>query len=237
MKKYYILSLCAVLLALTLHSCGIAAITIHHYAIDLEEVKVNGIGVSQEHIKEQTYSDSTISAKFVFEQEKLAFRISNNTTLPINLIWDRSAFADAADLSYRVTHAGVKHVDKQYIQANSVILPRAYLDDVIVPTDYINFSYNKYDMGWKISNLLNTAYRHDLKLEDRKIRILFVFEQDNKLTPYEFIFSIEETDRETRAYIPEIIPYERRMENLRKAKREQERKAKELEKAKKNRKQ
>lgn len=188
----YIASLCAALIALFLHSCGIVQqqSPSYHYTVTLEEVKVDGVEAPQEQLANLAYTDSLMSVSFEFRDQQVGLTVKNNSNLPLGLNWDRCAYVDAAGTTSRVIHEGVKYIDKQLPQTTSIILSNAFLSDIMVPANYIERSNNIY-VGWVVYRLLPTAYRHNTDMgASRKNRILIAFEQGGKHLYYEFVFNV-----------------------------------------------
>lgn len=194
----YITSLCLALLTIVLHSCGVTGqrqTTSYYYTVTLEEVKVDGVEAQQEQMSNLSYTDSLMSISFEFRDQQVGLTVRNSSPRPLTLEWDKCAYVDAVGTTSRVIHEGVKFIDKQLPQTNSVILSNAFLTDIMVPANYIERSNNIY-VGWTIYKLLPTAYRHNTDMGlHRKNRILISFEQGGKQMYYEFTFNVAATPR------------------------------------------
>ena len=62
--------------------------------------------------------------------------------------WSSAAYIDVQGLSHGVIHAGVRLMDKNKPQTPTIIPPGAKAEDIIVPTDSIEFVSGQFG-GWR----------------------------------------------------------------------------------------
>jgi len=74
----------------------------------------------------------------------ITFVLKNKSESPIEVLWDQSSFINEAGESSRLVHGGVKYIDKDRSQPNTLIPPLAKLSETVYPSDYIEFSVGKW---------------------------------------------------------------------------------------------
>lgn len=87
-----------------------------------------------------TYEDNTISIAFTVANEQLEFTLSNKTQEPQTINWDEVSYMDLDGRAHRVLHKGVKLVDRDKPQSPTVIPPGTRIDDVIEPSDSVQWN-------------------------------------------------------------------------------------------------
>jgi hypothetical protein len=85
------------------------------------------------------FEDDMIRALWTVSTGNISFSIQNKTDHSIKVPWDEAAFIDEFGSSHRVMHSGIKYNDKQQPQAPSIIARRASIEDLVFPTDYVNW--------------------------------------------------------------------------------------------------
>lgn len=155
------------------------------YFAKLEGIQVNGNQVSTSHIENDTYTDNKMKAKFEFTPVDVIVRIYNDDDKPIYVIWDKCSYIDAIGNSHKVIRDGVRIMDKELSQANSIIPPKSHIRGVIIPSSTIHLP-----TGTQIGALAQ-AYRHDFHLgNERENRVYLTIERDGVHTHYDFKLSV-----------------------------------------------
>lgn len=73
------------------------------------------------------------------ESSGTEFLFKNKTNKPIKIVWDECAFIDQNGQSNKVLHSGVKLVDRNAHQPDSLIVPHGSLSDEILSTENVYF--------------------------------------------------------------------------------------------------
>lgn len=96
----------------------------------------------------------------------LSFNFVNKTDKPIKILWDDSAFINAAGGSERVLHGGVRIIDRNQSQAPSIIIPKGTLSDDIISTEHVGTD-PYLSSGWSYTPICGSKniYTHDIKDE------------------------------------------------------------------------
>lgn len=83
------------------------------------------------------------------------FMVTNNSDVPIEILWDASSIIDVDRKACRIMHNGIKYVDREQIIPSTTVPPQAQLDDIAIPT--ANVVYNEGPYGfWSTKPLLPT---------------------------------------------------------------------------------
>jgi hypothetical protein len=85
------------------------------------------------------FSDETISVVFGPSEQQIAFQLQNRTTYPIRLNWDQMAYVDFDGSSHRVIHEGVRFIQRNAPQPQTIIPPYANVEDFLYPADRVSW--------------------------------------------------------------------------------------------------
>ena len=120
-----------------------------HYSISLFKVerpekatqryRVQKIDTLTEKKYRYSFEDDLVKALWSVSGSNISFSIQNKTDHSIKIPWDEAAFIDESGSSHRVMHAGVKYTDRQQPQAPSIIARKASIEDLVFPTDYVEW--------------------------------------------------------------------------------------------------
>ena len=69
----------------------------------------------------------------------IPFVVENKCAEPITIIWDESAYIDESGRSMRIIHSGVRLMDRNVAQPQTVIVPGTSFSDEAVPSENISF--------------------------------------------------------------------------------------------------
>ncbi len=143
------------------------------------------------------YKDDMIEIVWIPAATQFNFTLRNLTDHSIKIIWDEAAYIDQNGSSRRITHAGVKYIDRNNPQPPSVIAKNANIDDVIIPTDNIYFISGKYG-GWSKKPLFDNKANTKESLNKitkqyvgKEVRILLPLKIQKVVNEYIFTFKVE----------------------------------------------
>ncbi len=98
------------------------------------------------------YEDDTLKVVFGVSRKGINFTLRNKTEGPLKVDWNQWSYVDVEGKSHKVFHRGVAYKDKETSLPPSTIPPTAALEDVIVPTDYVEWS--NLESGYRTLELL-----------------------------------------------------------------------------------
>ncbi|KGN75979.1 hypothetical protein HQ40_04060 [Porphyromonas gulae] len=161
--------------------------------IELESVLVDGEQAEGVHdAEEMTFRDETLSIDWGQGLQQFDFELHNNTAGTIRINWEKSTYVDITGEAKRIIHKGVKFVDMSKAIPSSNIAPRTKLTDIVLPTDYVVYSY-----GWIQKNILsynfantNVAMEQWCLVKGKKIQIILAIEDKQATREYAFTFVI-----------------------------------------------
>lgn len=91
---------------------------------------------------EWIYEDGLIRLSFLFPEEGITginFSMENKTDHSIKILWNEAAYLDEDNSSHRVIRHGVNYSEKDQPQPPSIIIPQSKLEDIVHPTDYVEW--------------------------------------------------------------------------------------------------
>lgn len=161
--------------------------------IELESVLVDGAQAEGEYDTEaMTFQDGTLSIGWGQGLRQFDFELHNKTEGTIRINWEKSTYVDITGEAKRVIHKGVKFVDMNKAVPSSNIAPRTKLTDIVLPTDYVVYSY-----GWSQKNILSynfantkVAMEQWCLVKGKKIQIILAIEDKQTTHEYAFTFVI-----------------------------------------------
>ncbi|WP_373701547.1 lipoprotein [Porphyromonas loveana] len=161
--------------------------------IELESVLVDGEQAEGVHdAEEMTFRDETLSIDWGQGLQQFDFELHNKTAGTIRINWEKSTYVDITGEAKRIIHKGVKFVDMNKAIPSSNIAPRTKLTDIVLPTDYVEYSY-----GWIQKNILsynfantNVAMEQWCLVKGKKIQIILAIEDKQATREYAFTFVI-----------------------------------------------
>lgn len=150
-----------------------------------------------------SYEDDLIKAVWLPMSTQFSFTLENKTDNSIKIIWDEAAYVDEKGSSGRVMHSGVKFIDRSNPQPPTVIVKKAKIDDIIIPTDNVYFVSGQYG-GWRTKPLFpnRAATQEELKLLSenyigKTIKILLPLQIQENISEYIFTFNVENFTQKT----------------------------------------
>jgi len=84
--------------------------------------------------------------------EILALRIYNKTDRFVSILWDESLITDNNGRAVRPIHSGIKFIFADRPQVPTIIPPKSFIDDIMVPQSHIYYSD-----GWRVEPLSENA--------------------------------------------------------------------------------
>jgi len=157
------------------------------------------------------FEDNLVKIFWAVSSRTIAFSIHNKTSHSIKIPWDEAAFIDEKGSSHRVMHSGVKYTDRAITQASSIIARKASIEDIVFPTDYVNWeegsSYSAgrwkekpffmdIDFHGKISTgnyLTFSSFEQDAKSNIGKtIQVLLPLQIEDVINDYIFTFTVDD---------------------------------------------
>ena len=113
------------------------------------------------------------------------FQLANKTDQPIKIDWHQITYVDPSGSAHKVTHGGVRIIERDSAHPPTTIPPTATIEDFIVPTDAISMRFNK----WEANDLLPEG-REAKGLEGKIFSIFIPLEVNGAVKNYIFTFKI-----------------------------------------------
>ena len=189
---------------LCLTSCGLFTHTAYNTSLVLVEspadakVKYGETKIvtttGEDGISKYTYEDDYINIVWYIGSKQLNFNLTNKSGYSIKLPWDDMAYVDENGNTMRVIHSGIRFIERNSVQATSVVPKNAKLEDLLIPSDNIYYSSGQYG-GWREKYLFPQYFT----LEEanaspaigKTIRVIFPIIIQDVQNEYVFTFSID----------------------------------------------
>ena len=96
-----------------------------------------------------SFEDGFIKIEFLIAAQ-LAFEITNKRASPIEIIWDHASIVDLKGQAHRVLHAGLRYMQRDQPMPPTVIPPNAKMSEGVIPSDYVSYESN----NWQVKPFL-----------------------------------------------------------------------------------
>jgi hypothetical protein len=130
------------------------------------------------------YEDASIRIQFR-TLEQLHFELTNKTDDAIEVHWSQSSIVDTRGEAHRVTHSGVRYIERNDAAPPTIIPPNAKITDLLHPSDYIDYDS---DGGWKIRKLFDRPFN---AYGDQTFAVFMVLKLGSATKTYNFVFKFD----------------------------------------------
>lgn len=138
------------------------------------------------------FQDENLIIKFSISKRQIGFALKNKTNPAIKINWDQVSYIDVLGKSHKTMHSGIKYIDRNNPQSPTVIPPNSKIEDVIIPTDYVEYISGKYG-GWEKLPFFPDG--SDAKLyKGESIGIYMPLELNKNTKDYSFSFKIQDVE-------------------------------------------
>lgn len=148
-------------------------------------------------ITKYSYEDSLIKIVWLPLSSEFSFTLENKSNHSMKIIWDEAAYVNENGSSGRVMHSGVKYTERNNPQPPTVVIKKAKIDDIILPTDNVYYVSGQYG-GWRTNPLFpnKAASAEELnslsqKYIDKTVSVLLPLQIENTVNEYIFRFKID----------------------------------------------
>ena len=145
-----------------------------------------------------SYEDDMIKIVWLPLSTQFGFTLKNKTDHSIKIIWDEAVYVDQNGSSGRVMHAGVKYTDRNNPQPPTVVVKKANIDDMIVPTDNVYYVSGQYG-GWITKPMFpnRASTQEELnaltqKYIGKEVKVLLPLKIQETINEYIFTFKVED---------------------------------------------
>lgn len=103
--------------------------------------------MSEPNSPSMTHQTSDFLISFSITPREIGFVLTNRSQSLIRLIWDESVFIDRNARTHKVTHAGIRFIERDRSMPPTPIPPGARLEDLFFPVTYVYYVSGRYG-GW-----------------------------------------------------------------------------------------
>jgi hypothetical protein len=136
---------------------------------------------------EKVFQDRLIRIEFSI-LTSFAFRLENRSGSSIEVDWDHSSYVDPRAVAHRVTHTGVRYIDRDNPDSPTLVPPGSAIEDALIPVDCVEYADGK----WKVRDafLLVEITEPGAFFQGRKFRLLIAIRSGSIKKTYDFSFHI-----------------------------------------------
>ena len=192
----------SLILSVVLSSCSVNG-TKYIYSYELQ----NSTG------KQNEYEDNAIFAVFDVQTKTINFKIENLTDKALTVIWDESSFVIFNEAN-KAAHSETKYINAEQTQVPTIIPPKAFLNDALLPIKNIGYSSgSKYSSGgWTLDYFLpvwDMGLKKNvdkiLSAKGKTVGIFLPIEIDGIKNDYYFKFLITDVKKDKYPYRPQTV--------------------------------
>ncbi len=188
-------------LSVVLSSCSVNG-TKYIYSYELQ----NSTG------KQNEYEDNAISAVFDVQTKSINFKIENLTEKALTVIWDESSFVIFNEAN-KAAHGETKYINAEQTQVPTIIPPKAFLNDALLPIKNIGFSSGS-SGGWTLDYFLpvwDMGLKKNvdkiLSAKGKTVGIFLPIEIDGIKNDYYFKFLITDVKKDKYPYTARTVDF------------------------------
>lgn len=122
--------------------------------------------------------------------KELFFSFTNKSNYPIAILWDEMVYIDILNQVNRITHKGVRYLERNNAQPTTIVPRNSTLWDLVMPTDNIYYETGNYG-GWREANLFYFPYKDAAKYINSRVRVYFPILINGEKYSYTFEFKID----------------------------------------------
>jgi len=158
----------------------------------LERVVVNGTTNTAAFLKHNLYKDSILAIAWASADDRIYFRLVNNTTKTISIDWGNSMYVGINGEAERFMHDGEKVVDKETDKSSKIIPMLSQTTDFVLPNhlafespdDIAKAGSNIYIFPMRFCNCDNDTLKSTIN--DGGVKVLLRIRYNNKDLDYTF---------------------------------------------------
>lgn len=145
----------------------------------------------EDDIRKYWYNDSIIDIVFSGGNLGFKFSLQNVSNHSIKIIWDDASFVGLYGRTSRITHEGVGYLERNNSQPATVIIKNAKLEDIAIPTTYVDYLK---DGGWSVLPMFplkNGLYLEQEELKLGQVKLMLPIQIKDEINEYTFVFDVE----------------------------------------------
>jgi hypothetical protein len=142
-----------------------------------------------------SYEDELIKIVWLPLSTEFSFTLENKSDHSIQIVWDEAAYENGS--TGRIMHSGVKYIDRNNPQPPTVVIKKAKIDDIILPTDNVYYISGQYG-GWNTKPLFPNSANSQEELNsltqnyiNKTVGILLPLKIEDTVNEYIFRFKVD----------------------------------------------
>ena len=155
--------------------------------------------ISPKGVPQYHYKDNIIDLIIYTDDYSFKICLENVSDSSIKIIWDDVIFVSYNGSIEKVMHKGVKYVDRNESQKPTTIIRNTRWEDVIIPTNLIYYSTNKYELlstplsdgGWYASSIYPSRRVGIANPNIGQMQLMIPIQINGIVNEYIFIFDVK----------------------------------------------
>lgn len=137
-----------------------------------------------------SFDDKMISISFSIDEQSFGMSLTNHTSLPLRILWDRAEYTDVNNRPHRLMHSGVRPQDRNNPIPAQTVPAGVTIKQALMAAD--SFIYNPEKKAYESRPIFPLDSDIAAELKGRVFYLFIPIEIDRQIIPYNF--KIEITD-------------------------------------------
>lgn len=166
----------------------------HTGGYQLSLITVGGVGSDSAKVTPVTHSDKDITTAWIPYDKGFYFTIKNNSDKTARVNWNDALYVDETGTARKIIHSGIRLIDKDLPQQESIIPPGTSISEQAIPTDNISWTGSY----WSTSALFGISYKtsDDIKgfnerFVGKQVTLYIPIRVGEVLKEYQFKFNVD----------------------------------------------
>lgn len=167
-----------------------------YYTLNLFSVEENGVA---KQVNNQKYNSEAegFSITWSHDLNQVYFVLENNSNNNIRINWNNISLIDQFGENNKIFHSGIKYIDREKEQAETMVYKNSKLSDLIIPINNVYYRSGKYG-GWIERPIIkakqkgfSSYFNYDKEIDGKEIRIAMPLIINEKQKDFIYTFKIE----------------------------------------------
>lgn len=124
--------------------------------------------------------DERVTIELEFEQAGIRFNLTNHTTRPVKILWQRAVYTDGGQ-QHRIMHSGMRYHERSYALPFQSVMPYITVHQILYPVDMVYLNKQNKMESRPLFPILVGA-----KPQTRDLELIIPVEIEYVMVPYTF---------------------------------------------------
>jgi len=143
---------------------------------------------------ELRFQDKSISISVSVGEQTFQMSLTNLTSYPMKILWERAEYTDVNSRPYRIMHSGIAYPNRNNLIPDQVVQSGGSVQEAVIPVKNVYMSQQK--KGYDLKPLFTLDTEAAAGLKGRTFNLFIPVEVNRQIIPYNFKIAIEDARRE-----------------------------------------